>query len=141
MGFGGEVFLYYGSGDGSLTLGGSVRTAPTSGPNDLFGRSLASIYDPTQVRPSLLQSAAPSADLLIGTQAWQASNPPRLSIYRGRASWTGVTASEPDRAVETVGTGTTLSITSTNWIGDIDGDTFVDAAFVQSGTGTLFIVR
>ena len=28
-----------------------------------------------------------------------------------------------------------------NWIGDSDGDGAVDAAFVQSGTGTLFIVR
>ncbi len=140
-GLGGEVFLYYGGADGSLTLGGSVRTAATSGPNDLFGRSLASIYDPSQVRPSLLQAAAPSADLLIGTQGYQASNPPRLSIYRGRASWTGVTATAPDRFIDTVGSGTSLSITSTNWIGDVDGDTFVDAAFVQSGTGTLFIVR
>lgn len=140
-GLGGEVFLYFGSAAGGLTLGGSVRTSPTSGPNDLFGRSIASIYSPTQVRPSLLQSSAPSADLLVGAQGYQASNPPRLSIFRGRASWTGVTAAEPDRFVATMGSGTALSITSTNWIGDIDGDGAVDAAFVQSGTGTLFIVR
>lgn len=139
----GEVFFYLGSVDGNLVAGPSIRATAQGGANDLFGRSIASIYDPTQIRPSLMQSGAPSADLLVGSQAHQISDPPRLYIYRGRdtAAWAGATTATADRFVSTTGVGTSLSITSTNWIGDSDGDGAVDAAFAQFGTGTLFIVR
>lgn len=139
----GEVYLYFGGATGSLMAGPTIRTNPQGGPNDIFGRSIASIYDPTQIRPSLLQIQAPSADLLVGSAAVQTSLPAALYIFRGRASaaWMGVINSNADRLVSSPMGGTAATITSTNWVGDTDGDAAVDAAFVQSGTGTLFIVR
>jgi hypothetical protein len=139
----GEVFLYLGSASGGLVPGPSIRSTAEGGLNDSFGRSIASIYDPSLIHPSLLQGGAPSADLVVTSQAVNTSNPPRLFIYRGRADalWAGATTATADRFVATEGAGTNLTITSTNWIGDTDGDGAVDAAFVQFGTGTLFIVR
>ncbi len=143
LGAAGEVFLYLGSADGNLAAGPSIRASAQGGANDIFGRSIASIYDPTQIRPSLLQAGAPSADLLVGSQAHEVSNPPRMYVYRGRdtTAWVGATTATANRFVATTGSGTSLSITSMNWVGDTDGDGAVDAAFAQFGTGTLFIVR
>lgn len=142
-GGGGEVFLYFGNAAGGLDAGPSIRTSAQGGPNDIFGRSIASITDPTQVRPSLLVGAAPSADLLVGSAGYNVSLPARFTAYRGRpsASWAGQTTDTADRAVTSPTSTTTATISSTSWIGDTDGDGAVDAAFAQTSSGTLFIVR
>jgi hypothetical protein len=139
----GEVYLYFGGADGNLTEGPTLRSSSTGGTADVFGRSIGSIYDPTQVRPSLLQSGAPSADLLVGCAAFQTSNPARLFIYRGRdsAAWTGQITNTADRFVPTTGLNTAPSITGIQWAGDVDGDGALDAVFVTAGTGTLYLVR
>ena len=139
----GEVYLYFGAASGGLTTGPTIRTTALGGVGDVFGRSLASIYDPTANRPSLLQGGAPSADLLVGSAAYQTNNPARMYIYRGRdaTAWEGQTTDTANRFVAAVGAGTNPTITSMNWVGDTDGDGAVDAAFAQFGTGTLFIVR
>lgn len=139
----GEVFLYLGSASGALVPGPTIRSTAQGGLNDAFGRSIASIYDPSITHPSLLQGSASSADLLVSSIALNTSNPPRFFIYRGRAdaAWAGATTATADRFLDMVGSGTALTITSTNWIGDSDGDNAIDAAFVQAGTGTLYIVR
>ncbi|MDB4929120.1 MAG: hypothetical protein JWM10_1604 [Myxococcaceae bacterium] len=140
----GEVYLYFGGSDGNLTAGPTLRTTAAGVTNDIYGRSLASIYDPSLVRPSLLQANAPSADLLVGSAAYLASNPARMYIYRGRAStaWTGLTTDSADRFVAAPASmGTNSTISSLNWVGDTDGDGAVDAAIALSGFGTMLIVR
>lgn len=137
----GEVFLYFGGTDGGLVAGPSIRATATGGVGDIFGRSLASITDATQVRPSLLLGGATAADLLVGSAAYQTSGPARFYAYRGRTTWTGQTTDTADRFVASPTGGTSGTISSTAWVGDVDGDGAVDAAFTQSGSGTLFIVR
>ena len=137
----GEVFLYFGAADGSLTAGPSIRS-PEGLVGDVFGRSLASVVDPTVTHPSLLQSGASTCDLLVGSQAYQLSTS-RLAIYRGRAAaaWAGVTSLNPDRVVTSASTGSLAGISGVAWLGDIDGDGGYDAAFAEIGTGTLYIVH
>lgn len=139
----GEVALYFGGTSGGLEAGPSVRATAQGTVNDVFGRSIASIPDPTQVRPSLLLGGAPSADLLLGSVAYRTSSVPRVYVYRGRASasWAGQTTDTADRAVLSPTGGAGAIISGIAWIGDVDSDGAVDAAFTQAGSGSLFILR
>ncbi len=75
---GGAVVLFRGrstwpatltAGAADLTAGPSIRTTTLGLVGDTFGRSLASIFAPTQVRPSLLLVGGTSADLLVACAA------------------------------------------------------------------------
>ncbi|MBK6533382.1 MAG: FG-GAP repeat protein [Deltaproteobacteria bacterium] len=143
VGGAGEVYLFFGGADGNLTEGPTLRSTPQGGVGDIFGRSIASVYDPAQLHPSLLQIRAPSADLLVSSTAYRTSNPARLYIYRGRRTRRG-RVSPPTRPIASSSPRRPRrppSITNTQWVGDTDGDGAVDASFVQFATGTLFIVR
>ncbi len=135
----GQVALYFGDSGGGLTAD-PVITSNTVTDADAFGTRIASIYDPTQVRPSLLAPSPVGADLLAGASAYMGSDP-RLYIYAGRATWTGLTVLAADN---TIGLGGAASqpLNATNWVGDVDGDGHVDAAIGRaSSAGTMIILR
>ncbi|MBI5516569.1 MAG: VCBS repeat-containing protein [Deltaproteobacteria bacterium] len=138
----GSVQLYFGDAAGSLTAGPSI--APSAGGSaDAFGSSVASLVDPTALRPSLLSPLPTAADLLTGENVHLGATAPTLSIFRGRSSWVGVNSAAADK---TIVAPTTMpgaeAIVSTTWVGDIDGDRYPDAAFGQFfGQGAFFIIR
>jgi hypothetical protein len=138
----GSVQLYFGNAAGSLDAGPAVTPA-AGGTADAFGSSVASLVDPSALRPSLLSPLPTAADLLVGENQHLGASAPTLSIFRGRASWMGVVSTSAEK---TIVAPTTMpgaeAIVSANWIGDIDGDRFPDAAFGQFfGQGAFFIVH
>lgn len=135
----GQVALYYGDPGGGLTAG-PVITSNTTTDADTFGTRIASIFNPTQLRPSLLVPAPAGADLLAGAAAYMGGDP-RLYIFTGRADWSGVTILNANHVVA-LGGAASQPLTATNWIGDVDGDGHVDAALARaSGNGTMIVLR
>jgi hypothetical protein len=129
----GGAILYYGSSDGSLVAGPVI---PGLGANTAaLGQRFAAV-DFGLGRPSLLRSGATAADLVAG--AGQAGEPttgtvvrePRAYIWTGRSVWTGVTSARADREVTmTDGYTAPRGVQGVSWLGDIDGDGYVDLAY------------
>lgn len=137
---GGEVALYFGSASGSLD--GPARVSG-NGPNqDLFGRSIAGIYDSTQLHLTMLNPGSNMTDLLVGSAAFE-NGAPRFYLIRGRtrATWPLAVSRAADRFIDAHGNNSN-SINAATWVGDVNGDGYPDAAFAQfSGDGTLRIIQ
>lgn len=149
-GYGGEVFVYLGNASGGLTAATNLVNTTTSVATDQFGRAFASIYDPTRIRPSLLLGTPSAADLLVGSAGYIAG-PPRFYLFRGRpgTEWATISSINAEKYIDVPGT-TSSSINTLAWIGDVDGDGYVDAAFGQSSnsgvsgstvTAPIYILR
>lgn len=129
----GGAILYYGASDGSLVAGPII---PGLGANTAaLGQRFAAV-DSGLGRPSMLRSGATAADLVAG--AGQEGEPtgqvvarePRAYFWVGRADWTGVTSGRADRTVTmTDGYTSPRGVQGVAWLGDIDGDGFVDLAY------------
>jgi len=95
-------------------------------------------------RPSLLVPRATAADLVAGAVRFNSGDfDPRAYIWTGRSNWSGVDATNADRIVQaSVGATSLVAVSAMSWLGDIDGDGFVDLAFgLPTGAGTVYVVR
>jgi hypothetical protein len=135
----GQVSLFFGNAGGGLTTGPTI-TSTSAATTDIFGIRVGSIYDPTVTRPSLLVPSPSGGDLLVGAAAF-GGNDPRVYIYAGRPSWTGVTTMNADRTEVFPGAAST-PVSGLNWVGDVDGDGFADVAVGRaSSASTLIVLR
>ncbi len=135
----GQVALYFGDTSGGLTAG-PVITSNTVTDADTFGAHMGSVYSSTLLRPSLLIPSPSGADLLAAASGYMGSDP-RLYIFTGRSSWTGLTILNADHVVS-LGGAASQPVNATSWVGDVDGDGYVDAALGRASTaGTLIILR
>ncbi len=135
----GQVALYFGDLGGGLTAG-PVITSNTTTDGDTFGSRFASVYNPTALRPSLLVPSPSGADLLAASAGYMGGDP-RTYVFTGRSSWAGLSLLNADHVVA-LGGAASQPITATAWVGDVDGDGFVDAAIGRaSGSGTVIVLR
>ena len=137
----GTVFLHFGNAAGRFDP--EVRVSGVGLlTNDVFGARLASITQPTQPRPSLLVPSPTAADLVVGSNNYQAGDP-RLYTFTGRSAsvWATTTSSTADYVTSITGT-SSQPMTAVNWVGDVDGDGYPDMAFGQpSGANSVTLVR
>lgn len=137
----GSIALFFGNTSGGLTAGPTIDSPlPPSSFGDAFGTRIASIVAPGSLRPSLLVPSPIGADLLAGANGVN-GNDPRLYIFPGRATWTGLVPNNADQQVNF--TGASSQVLSGNaWIGDVDGDGAPDSAIARaSGNGTVIVLR
>jgi hypothetical protein len=135
----GQVSLFFGDPGGGLTAG-PVITSNTVVTSDTFGTRMASVYDPAALRPSLLSPSPVGADLLAGAAGYMGSDP-RVYVFTGRASWSGLTILNANHVVG-LGGAVSQPLTAAAWVGDVDGDGYVDAALGRaSGAGTMIVLR
>lgn len=142
LGFGaisgaGAAHLFFGNGSSGFDLG------PTIPGPDLFGASLSRVTRRTGLHSSLLRPNSPEADVCLGNSP-AAPTDPRLSIFRGRASWAGLSSTSADEVVTFTRSSRTsgMSASSTSptaWVGDVDGDGNEDFAVGQF-TEDLYVV-
>ncbi|MFO0606549.1 MAG: hypothetical protein U0324_25480 [Polyangiales bacterium] len=137
----GSVALYFGNTSGGLTAGPTIdSTLPATATADAFGTRIASIVAPGSLRPSLLVPSPIGADLLVGSNGVNGTDP-RLYVFTGRASWTGLNPLLADLQVPFTGAAT-QPFSGAAWVGDVDGDGAPDAAIARStGAGTVIILR
>jgi len=138
----GGAFLYFGNTGGGLDAGPTVSN--TNGINSAaLGQRFASV-DSSLGRPSLLAPRATSADLVAGAVRFNSNDfDSRAYIWTGRSNWSAVDATNADRIVQATLSSTALTpVAGVSWLGDIDGDGFVDLAFgLPTGGGTVYVVR
>jgi hypothetical protein len=136
----GAVALYFGDASGGLTAGPTIdSTLPATSDADVFGMRIATVA-PGTLRPSLLVPAPLGADLLVGANGYNGADP-RLHIFTGRASWTGLNSSLTEQQVPFSGAAA-QPLSAATWVGDVDGDGAPDAAIARStGEGTVIILR
>jgi len=137
----GSVALYFGNTSGGLTAGPTIdSTLSAVATTDVFGTRIASIITPGVTRPSLLVPSPVGADLLVGANGVNGADP-RMYIFTGRASWTGLNPLLADQQVTFTGPAT-QPLSGAAWVGDVDGDGAPDAATARSsGVGTVIILR
>lgn len=138
----GGAFLYFGNATGGLDAGPTVTNS--GGINSAaLGQRFAAV-DSSLGRPSLLVPRATAADLVAGAVRYNSGDfDPRAYIWTGRSNWSGVDATNADRIVQaSVGATSLVAVSAMSWLGDIDGDGFVDLAFgLPTGAGTVYVVR
>lgn len=138
----GGAFLYFGNATGGLDAGPTLTN--TNGINSAaLGQRFAAV-DSSLGRPSLLAPRATSADLVAGAVRFNGADfDSRAYIFTGRSNWSGVDATNADRIVQANLSSTSLvAVAGMSWLGDIDGDGFVDLAFgLPTGAGTVYVVR
>jgi hypothetical protein len=62
-------------------------------------------------------------------------------VFTGRASWSGLTILNANHVVG-LGGAVSQPLTAAAWVGDVDGDGYVDAALGRaSGAGTMIVLR
>lgn len=129
----GGAILYYGAADGTLVAGPVI---PGLGANTAaLGQRFAAV-DSSLGRPSMLLAGATAADLVAGAgqegevTTSTVAREPRLYIWTGRSDWTGITSARADRSVSMIdGFTAPRGVQGVSWLGDIDGDGFVDLAY------------
>lgn len=138
----GGAFLYFGNATGGLDLGPTVSN--TNGINSAaLGQRFAAV-DSSLGRPSLLIPRPTAADLVAGAVRYNGDDfDSRAYIWTGRSNWSGVDATNADRIVRASVSATSLvAVAGMSWLGDIDGDGYVDLAFgLPTGSGTVYVVR
>lgn len=134
----GAVSLFFGNAQGGLTPGPTIAGGPS--PTDVFGINVGSITDPRTVHPSLREPEPTGASLLVCAESVGGQNP-RASAFSSRTDWTTATPTNAETFFSISAPGGQPILTF-QWIGDFDGDGFVDAAYGQPvGTTSFYIVR
>ena len=134
----GAVSLFFGNAQGGLTAGPTIPGGPS--PSDVFGNNVGSITDPRSPRPALRSPSPTGAELLVSASTVGGQDP-RASAFADRVDWTTATATNAETFFSISAPGGQPIVTF-QWIGDFDGDGFVDAAYGQPvGTSGIYIVR